>query len=103
MKQVTCDLCHTPFEYGDATSLTDGVYRTVRVGITNVRVCLDVKAHLADKGDHADICPACRQKVIESVLYGNTSIPGHQASRNNLRGLRDEGPGPEGERLRCHA
>lgn len=83
MKATICDLCSQPFQYGEETSKTDGGFVTVRVGITNVRVCLSVKAHLADKGDHADICPSCRQQAIERVLHG--TVPGHQGRGDHLR------------------
>ena len=90
MKYVECDLCHGQFQYGEGTSKTDGNFVTVRMGITNVRVCLSVKAYLVDKGDHADICPNCRRAAIESVLNGTAdTIPRYQTSRNNQRRLRN--------------
>lgn len=90
MLKADCDICHATFVVDD-TGYIDGEYRTVRMGITNVRVRMDVRAFLSDQDRQAHICADCRRNAIETVIsHGHSTLPGHQAGGDHLRRLRDE-------------
>lgn len=68
MKTIACDCCKQEFKYGEETKKTDGEFVSVKMGTITARVCLSVKAVDQITGEHADICPECREDAILDLL-----------------------------------
>lgn len=79
MKCVYCDVCNGRFHYGEETEKTDGTFKSVALGDITARVQLTVRALHPTTGEHADICPTCRQKAIAKLI----SIQDHNESQRH--------------------